>query len=197
MILDWLKDKKNTSYFSFEKNKGMSTALLEGFKLIDKEYKSKRFSGDDLVITIDGDGQHDPLEIIGMYTYFVNNNLDILIAKRDLSNYPVYRVIGNKLISFINSLIGKFKFSDIESGFKMLKVAFVPSLLTYYSGFRYSCASEIAIIASLLKYKIDNSYTVRIPYYRKRVGCPGAIDFFINIASSLVAVLKIRINKMA
>jgi glycosyltransferase involved in cell wall biosynthesis len=195
LISNWLKNKENIRYIAFRKNKGMAYVLLQGFRFINEEYATGRFNGNDVIVTIDADGQHEPDQIKGMYAYFTNNNLDVLIAKRDFSNYPSYRIIGNKLISALISLIGKFKFEDIESGFRMLKVVFIPHLLNYYIGFRYSCASEIGVIASLLKYKIDNAYPIGISYYRKRKGCPGIEDLFINIIFSLLVFLKIRMNK--
>lgn len=195
LIKDWIKDKKDVHYVFFQENRGMSYVLLQGFKFINERYKAGRFSGDDVIVTIDADGQHDADEIKNMHAYFLKNDLDILISRRDFSNYPVYRVAGNKLISLINGWIGKFKFKDIESGFRMLKVDFIPKLLNYYSGFRYSCASEIGVIAGTLKYKMDNSYVVKIPYYRNRSSAPGIKDFFINIAFSLRAVSKIKSDK--
>jgi len=195
LISGWMRDRKNIKYIFFKKNRGMAKALLQGFGFIKTEYESGKFNCQDILVTIDADGQHNPSTIKEMQVYFTGKNCEVLIAKRNLENYPLYRVIGNKLISFLNSLVGRFKFEDIESGFKMMKIGFIPDLLNYYTGYRYSCASEIAIIASLLKYKVDNSYSIMVPYYRKRTRRPGIIDFFINIVFSFLVSVKISFGK--
>lgn len=193
LIKDWAKHRKDIHYLFYPKNRGMSYALLMGFNYIYQQYKEGKFQPSDLAITMDADGQHDPNDINSMYGYFNKNNLDVLIAKRDFFNYPKYRIFGNRLMSWFGSWLGKFRFEDIECGFKILKVSFIIDLLDYYIGYRYSCAGEIAICASRLGYKIDNQYPLRIPYYRKKG--PGFIDFFINMIFYQLIVLKTKFRK--
>ncbi len=190
LISDWIKDRKNIQYLSFHKNKGMSYALLQGFNFISGQYKKRIFSGADAVITVDADGQHDPEKINNIYEYFNKNILDVLIAKRNFLGYPKHRVFGNKLVSLLTSYLGNFKFSDIECGFKILKVSFINDLLKYYIGYRYSCACEIGIIASLLGYKIDNDYSIKVAYFKKKG--PGFIDFLNNLILCFVAAVRIK-----
>jgi dolichol-phosphate mannosyltransferase len=190
LISDWVKNRENIHYISFKKNKGMSYALWRGFNYICEQYKKGKFSSKDLVITIDADNQHNPNEINSMHTYFNNNNLDILIAQRDFSKYPKYRIMGNRLMSKTASCLGKFKFRDIECGFKMMKIAFIENLLNYYIGYRYSCAGEIGIAASLLGYKLDNNYKIQVGCYRKRG--PNFLDLFINLVFYFLISVKIK-----
>ncbi len=193
LISDWLRDKKNIYYFSLQRNKGKGNALLQGFNFISDQHKKGKFLNEDVIVTVDGDGQHDPDEIKNMHVYFNKNNLDILIAKRDFSNYPKYRLFGNNLTSLIVSCLGAFKFEDIMCGFKMMKVALVIDLLNYYIGYKFSYAGEIGITAGLLGYKIDNKYPIQCSYYRK--GTPGLRDFFVNLILYLLVASKIKFNK--
>jgi len=193
LISEWIKNRRNVQFISFQKNRGMSYALLQGFIYIFEQCKKGTFSREDVIVTIDADGQHDPEEVQSSYEYFNKNNLDVLIAQRDFSNYPKYRIFGNRLLSLIASCLGKFKFKDIECGFKMMKVAFVIDLLNYYIGYKYSCAGEIGIIASLLGCRIDNSYSIKIFHYRKKG--PGLIDLFINLIFYFLVVAKIKMRK--
>lgn len=193
LISHWAKDRKDINYISLLKNKGMSYALLQGINFIFEQYKKGKLSNDDTVIMLDADGQHEPSDIKKMYEFFRKNNLDLCIAKRDFWNYPRYRIFGNILMSRAASWLSKFKFTDIECGFKITRVNFIVDLLKYYTGFRYSCAGEIGIMASLLGYKINNTYPIQVPYYRKRG--PNVIDLFINLMFYLLIVLKIRFAK--
>lgn len=197
LVTSWLKDKKNKWYICSFSNKGMAQALLAGFRYINDVFATGRFNQNDVVVTIDADGQHEPSEIKKMCVYFKDNDLDFLITKRDFSKYPFYRILGNKLISNFNSLITGYSFKDIESGFKMFRISLICELLKYYVGFRYSCASEMGVIAGLLKYKINNTYPTKVLYYRKRSGCPTILDFFINTILPFWVALKIRFGKKA
>lgn len=190
LVSAWTGNRKNTHYISYEKNKGMSYALLQGFKFICDANRRGSFSRNDLVIMIDGDNQHDPDEIKNMYGYFNNNQLDVLIAERDFSGYPRYRIIGNRLMSSIASRLAGFSFKDIECGFKIMKVSFIANLLCYYNGFRYSCAGEIGLAARLLGYNIDNGYKINVSYYRRRG--PNFIDLLINLMFYFLIFYKIK-----
>lgn len=195
LISDWLKNRKGIHYISYKRNRGMACALLRGFNYIRDQYKKEEFSSEDIIITIDADGQHDADQIQGMYEYFNNNKLDVLIAQRDLSDYPYCRIFANKLLSLAASFLGRFKFNDIECGFKFLKLAFVINLLNYYTGYRYSCGGEIGIAASLLGYKVDNHYKIYAPYLRD--GRTTLADFFIDIFFYFFTYLKIKLRRIS
>jgi len=193
LVSEWVKNKDDAHFISLKNNRGMSYALRQGFIYVSEKVRAGKFSIDDLVVTIDGDGQHDPDEINRIDEYFRRNNIDVLIGNRDFSNYPRYRVFGNRLISMLASRLGNMKFNDIECGLKVLKMGFIEDLLLYYIGIRYSCACESGIIASLLGYKIDNSYPIRVSYYRKRG--PGFLDLLINLLSCVVVALRLRFRR--
>lgn len=191
LISGWIGNKKNIHYHYSKPNRGMSHALLQGFNFISSRYKNNDFSGEDSVILVDADNQHNPDEINRMLKHFKNNAADVLIAQRNFSVYPKYRILGNKLLSFIASCLTGFEFKDIECGFKIIKLSCVDKLLEHYTGFRYSCAGEVGIIASLSGYKIDNKYIIKIPYYRK--GGPNFADVFINLLFYFIVFLKIKL----
>jgi glycosyltransferase involved in cell wall biosynthesis len=193
LVSNWRKKRNNIHYISLKKNRGMSYALLQGFYFIVEKHRKGEFLKKDVVVTIDADGQHNPDEISNIHKYFEENNLEVLIARRDFTHYPVYRIIGNKVVSLIISLMAKFKFRDIECGLKMFRISFIANLLHYYLGFKYSCAAEIGIIAARLGYKIDNNYKITVPYYEQ--GGPKLIDLFFNLLFSLLLTLKINLKK--
>jgi glycosyltransferase involved in cell wall biosynthesis len=191
LISRWVSQKENVHYITNKRNCGMAKTLSLGFNFISEKAKSGQFSYDeDVLVLLDADGQHDPGHIDKMYNYFCSNELDLLIANRDLRTYPKYRIYGNKIISAIISLLLNFKFNDIESGFRIMKVSLVGDILQYYMGFRYSCAGEIAIVAKIMGKKIDNGYPINVPYDRK--GGPCFLDVFINLTLYYFVILKIK-----
>jgi len=187
-ILEWMKEKRNVHLLALKRNKGMAYALKVSFFYIMRLLEEKRINLNDVLVNIDADGQHKASDIPGAIEYMNRHNLDMLLAERDLSPYPWYKRLGNPTISIMGSLLSGFKYNDIECGLRFIKIKVIPSLLKYYTGFKYSCAQEIAIITARLKYKIGNNFPTQIVYYRPRTKLP---DVFINLIMGTFALLRV------
>jgi len=187
-ILEWMKGKKNVHLLTLRRNKGMAYALKVSFFYLIRLLDEKRISLNDILVNIDADGQHKAGDIPEAIEYMNRKNLDVLLAERDLSPYPWYKRLGNPIISTIGSLLSGFKYNDIECGLRFIKIRVIPSLLKYYTGFKYSCAQEIGIITARLKYKIDNNFPTQIIYYRPRTKLP---DVLINLIMGTFALLRV------
>lgn len=96
-------------------NLGAGAAIQTGLKYA---YGQKY----DIAVVVDGDGQHDPREIIKLIDAMENNFADLVIGSRFISNKKVktslVRKIGIRMFSLIVSLIGKCKITDVTSGFR-------------------------------------------------------------------------------
>ncbi len=192
LLTEFVATHSNVYLVNLEKNQGMAGALKAGFLFIEYLNKKKYIGPDDIVITMDADGQHYPESIPGACQYFLKNKLDILLAQRDFSLYPKYKIIGNKFLSFTNSILSGYTYHDVESGFRLLKVKTLKPILAYYTGIRYSCAQEIALISARLKYKVDNNYRINIAYYR-----PGTtvVDGLIVLSISGLTWIRLLLKK--
>jgi glycosyltransferase involved in cell wall biosynthesis len=77
--------------------------------------------GADVIVTLDGDGQHDPREIPKLVGRLGKGDVDIVVGSRFLegggSMAPGWRKAGIKLISRLASNSG-FEVSDAQSGFR-------------------------------------------------------------------------------
>ncbi|MEW6095223.1 MAG: glycosyltransferase family 2 protein [bacterium] len=192
-ITNWNKkigEAKNYIYFfSLKQNSGKGSVFWNSFCFVKYLLNSNKISPDDLVITIDADGQHKPENITPIIEYLEKKNLELVITKRDFSTYPFYKKFGNKFLSIWASIIGGFKFNDIESGFRVFQVKVVDELLPYYTGYRYSCEQEMGIIAAQLKIKMDNDYSVEVDTY-----VPGARfkDAFWIVLMGIIAFLRVK-----
>jgi len=97
---------------SHEKNQGKSAALQTGFK------RAMDFSPD-VVVTIDGDGQHDPSFIPNLIQPIIDGEVDVVIGSRsNKTKMPKYRKIGYDAISFMNRKAINLKIRDTQSGFR-------------------------------------------------------------------------------
>jgi len=181
----------NLTIGRFPKNKGMSAALAAGLALVAEKVEAGKLSKNDIIVNIDADLQHRPCDIPALVIYMLKRNHEICITRRNLKCYPAFKKIGNFFLSLTASLIGNFKFKDIECGFRAIKAGIVSKILAYFTGYKYSCAQEIGIISSLLGYNLDNSFNTNINYYRDRAGIK---DGFINLLFSIIAFVRVKFN---
>ena len=77
----------------------------------------------DILVTLDGDGQHDPREIPDVVKPIVQNETDIVIGSRfqnakGTSEMRLYRQIGAKIVTGIINSSSKTKVTDAQSGFR-------------------------------------------------------------------------------
>lgn len=97
-----------------ERNQGYGAAI----KTIFEEAKKNDV---DVLITFDGDGQHDIADIESMIDTMRKNQADIVIGSRFLSQnkeIPKYRKIGIKTITGLTNYITNSKITDSQSGFR-------------------------------------------------------------------------------
>jgi glycosyltransferase involved in cell wall biosynthesis len=81
----------------------------------------------DIVVQMDGDGQHLPEEIEKILTPVIRNDADLVIGSRLLRGnvsymQPKMRVIGQIFFSWIFTLLTRNHISDTTSGFQCLKI---------------------------------------------------------------------------
>ena len=78
----------------------------------------------DIAIQLDGDGQHDPKDIIKMIEKIEKENYDMVIGSRFIkkTNYKqtFFRMVGIKIMSFIIKTITGKKIYDTTSGYRAI-----------------------------------------------------------------------------
>ena len=99
---------------SHKKNQGYGAAIISLF-----DYCRKQNA--DVMITLDGDGQHDPNQIPILLDTLTQHNVDVVIGSRFLNsetNAPGYRKRGIKIITSAANYGADLKVSDSQSGFR-------------------------------------------------------------------------------
>jgi glycosyltransferase involved in cell wall biosynthesis len=104
-----------------EVNKGYGESIQSCFR-------AARRSSADILVTLDGDGQHNPDDIPGVLAPIINGEADLVIGSRFLrlstldsqlkTNIPRYRKFGIDSITWLYNLGSQLKISDAESGFR-------------------------------------------------------------------------------
>lgn len=76
--------------------------------------------GADIVVTMDGDGQHDPTDIEGLIRPIVDGSCDVTLGTRPKikGEMPIIKIIANKVGNIVTWLLYGLHVSDSQSGFR-------------------------------------------------------------------------------
>lgn len=99
---------------SHDRNMGYGEALKSCFE-------AAKANAADVLVILDGDGQHNPDEIPRLLAPILSREADLIIGSRFLTNehnMPRYRRFGIKVITFLWNFGSKVKVSDTQSGFR-------------------------------------------------------------------------------
>ena len=120
-----------------------------------------------------------------------SERLDALLARRDLSTYPLFKRFGNWVMSAWASAWAGQSLKDVESGYRIFRAGALVDALDYYKGYRYSETVEVAVVLCRLGYRVRNDVLVRVPVYRSRTGLLDAvIDLAVIPATAFRVALK-------
>lgn len=99
-------------------NRGGGAALRLGYDIA-KEYGAK------IVVTMDGDGQHKPDEIVNLISPILENQADFVIGSRLLGEREkdsVVRLIGIHVFNSLINFLAHTKITDCSNGFRAFKI---------------------------------------------------------------------------
>lgn len=107
----------------------------------------------DIIITLDGDGQHDPNSIPSLLAG-INNGTSVVIGSRRMTigNTPFLRWLGNMIFRFLRNTGHKTKIQDAESGFRAYRACVLSNLKIETNHFGF--CEEMAIKVRASHYKI-------------------------------------------
>jgi glycosyltransferase involved in cell wall biosynthesis len=144
-------------------NLGVGAATRTGLR-------AAKAMGADVVVTLDGDGQHDPEEIPALVQCLVDNNYDVVIGSRILQpkGMPPSRFAANLLLNAITFVVYGKVVSDSQSGFKAFSRSALDIIELDAAG--YEICSEIIgeIVRNRLNYKSLPIKAVYTPYSRAK-----------------------------
>jgi glycosyltransferase involved in cell wall biosynthesis len=131
-----------------EINLGKGAALKTGF-----EYAVAK--GYDAVVTMDGDGQHDPSAIPDFLDALETSDADIIVGTRmhAVGEMPKLRIWTNRTTSRIVSLITRQNIPDSQSGYRLIKIRVLRDIVTSFVTTRYDTESELLIRAARRGYR--------------------------------------------
>jgi glycosyltransferase involved in cell wall biosynthesis len=79
-----------------------------------------RVATGDILVFMDGDGQHNPEDIARLLEFFPD--FDMVVGARSVSDQAsLGRALGNKIYNWFASYVAKFSIKDLTSGFRAVK----------------------------------------------------------------------------
>ena len=165
---------------SHKKNQGKSIAIKTGFKYA----LAHNF---DYVVTIDGDGQHNPSEIPAVLENVVNKEYDISIGFRFGNNteMPFWRKIGKRILDYATSFGNGGHVTDSQCGFRAFNKKAVESLTRSMNGEAFSVESEQLIKAHELGLGVANT-TITCKYKNLNTSTKGPASHGASVLSYII-----------
>lgn len=136
-------------------NLGKGEALKSGFSAI----------GDvDVVVTIDGDGQHNPDEIPSLIKPVIEDGADLVNGSRYMNgpeeNTPAYRRVGQQVLDNATNISAGIKVTDSQSGFRAFSPEACKCFRFYDTGFGIESEMLVDVAEAGLKI-VEVPITVR------------------------------------
>ena len=111
-----LAGKAGASLIKHPTNFGKGVSLKDAFSKVD---------GYDIIVTIDGDGQHNPDEIPKLIKPIKENRADFVNGSRYLNgfdkNTPAYRRVGQRVLDIATNITAGTSVTDSQSGFRAFR----------------------------------------------------------------------------
>ena len=127
--------------FRHQKNRGKGEALKSGFRSAIKD-------GLDGIITLDGDGQHEPAYIPRFISLLETTDCDVVLGVRHfrIGDMPFDRICSNRISSLIVSVIAGKWIPDSQCGYRLIRTAVIENL--HFASSHYELESELLIKAA-------------------------------------------------
>lgn len=174
-----LAKKQGAIVIKHSSNSGLGKSLKTGCD-------SAVLLGSDILIILDGDGQHDPSEIPAMIKLLKSKEAGLVIGERDFKKIPLKKRVGNIFLSWMLKEMFDIKIKDTQSGYRAMTAETYRKIR--WKSKDYSVASEILINLKNknLKYATKKIKTI---YHEKNKGT--TILDGIKIAKNII---KLRLS---
>jgi glycosyltransferase involved in cell wall biosynthesis len=131
----------NITFIRNNRNRGQGYSTKAGIEIALQH-------GADIVVTLDGDGQHDPSQIPKLIAPFLEGSVDVVIGSRFMGTkgVPLYRQLGIRAITRVLNLGHKRGISDSLMCFRAYGCHALRSLVLEEEGFGFCMEMMVKIL---------------------------------------------------
>jgi len=168
-----------------EVNRGAGEAVKSCFKVAGA-------NAADVLITLDGDGQHNPDEIPRVLAPVLKGEADLVIGSRFLGDYsmvPRYRKFGIAVITLLYNVGSRVKVSDAQSCFRAYSKKALHSLNITERGFGFS-------VQLLIEARRGGLIITEVPISCIYHQASHSLNPVVHGLSVAVSVVKIRLKSL-
>lgn len=158
--------KRGVRIISHCLNIGQGGALQTAFSIIAMEKQFK------YLVTLDADGQHDPLDAKRMILDLVKSNTDVVFASRfsgkNVQGIPLIKRVMLRSVVKINRYLTDMDLTDTHNGLRAIKVSAAANLQLVHFGMAHATELVSKVLQSGLRYReisVDIAYT---PYSKSK-----------------------------
>lgn len=150
--------------------------------------EAAKLLGADIIITMDGDGQHNPKDIQKMIT-LIDDGYDVILGTR-LKNHngmPFYKIIANHLGNFFTWSIYGLWVTDSQSGFRAYSKKALELIETKTD--RYEYDSEV--IREISRHKLKYAEVpIEVRYTEYSMNKPNKMNFKNGIKTLIKMIIS-------
>jgi len=164
-------------------NKGYGAAIRTAVSFGKEE-------GADVLVVIDGDGQHDARYIPRLVKPVLDGEADVVIGSRFLgeaSSAPLYRRLGQRILNVATNVGSGRRLSDSQSGFRAYSSKALGALNLTENGMSVSSEMQFAIASKGLKVA---EVPIEVCYGEKSKRNP--LGHGVNVLSRVFVLLSLR-----
>ncbi|MEM4525962.1 MAG: glycosyltransferase family 2 protein [Methanothermobacter sp.] len=177
-LLRRFKDDDRVHVYRHIINRGLGAALRTGME-------AALSMGSSYIVTFDADGQHDPDDVENVCRPLIDNKADAVIGKRNFSEMPFSRNIGNFLMNIITLIFYGVWVSDSQSGLRAFTRKAASKIKIEDRG--YGVSSEI-----ISQIKRRGLRLEEIPI--KTIYTPETISKGTNLSIGIKILIKLIVN---
>jgi glycosyltransferase involved in cell wall biosynthesis len=169
-----------------EHNMGKGASLIKGTQYaLERDY--------DVVITMDGDGQHAPADIPLFESLAESGKFDMVIGNRmsHPGDMPYLRVMTNRLMSWLISLVLPQKISDTQCGYRFIRRGVLEQVSLRCCN--YEIESEMIIRAARRGFRIGE-ITIKTIYNKEKSRINPLIDSFRFLRFFIQELIQIKLR---
>jgi glycosyltransferase involved in cell wall biosynthesis len=127
--------------FRHRKNLGYGAAVCSALE-------KGRELGVDVMVILDGDGQHDPGDIPAIIRPILEDEADVVVGSRFMGRGekpPLYRRLGQRILNIATNLGAAYKLTDSQSGFRAFSARALGALHLSENGMSISSEMQFAL----------------------------------------------------
>ena len=146
----------------------MSAAYYLAFTDLRRRMHDGELHPDDLVFTVDADGQHE-LEAFEKLQRQTPTSASTRSSCSATCRRTPLQEVGQRADELVGVGAGPgLDLLDVESGYRVFRLGALADALDYYKGYKYSETVEVAIVLCRLGYSVRNDVLVPVPVFRSR-----------------------------